>query len=153
MPFDSNLDGMRQRLENLEKGASKAIEWTLDSTSFKILKEIRRPEAVGGWPIDTKTSWKKWGFERAKITGDKVIYEIFNDAKVSQQRRARGARPLRRGGGESYAKWVYAKGDGLLRRPIAPNIVKRAIISATPTIEENFYRILDKYLAKRGNSR
>jgi hypothetical protein len=148
MAFDRDLERFRQNLEDLEKGASKVIEWTLHSTAWKIGKEIRKE-----WPIETRLSYGKWGFEPAEIKGDKIIWSIFNDARVNEQRRRRGAKPLRRNGDETYAKWVYAKGDGILRRPIAPGIIKHAIISATPTIEENFYRILDKYLAKRGKSR
>ena len=148
MPFDKNLKRLRQNLEDLEKGASKVIEWTLHSTEWKIGKEIRE-----NWPIDTGLSYGKWGFEPSEILGGRGIFKIYNHATVAEQRRRRGVRPLQRGGDNKYAKWVYAKGDGILRRPIAPGIVKHAIITATPTIEENFYRILDKYLAKRGKSR
>lgn len=151
--FYGELLEIERVLEDLSTGsASKIMAWTLQSASFSILKEIKQPEAIGGWPVDTGTSRRRWGFKKAKIKGEMVTFEIFNDATVNEQRAARGAAPLSRKGHNSYAKWVYRKGDALLRRPIAPEIVKRAIISVAPSIEKTFNRILSNYLKKRGLS-
>lgn len=148
--MNDTFDNIRANLEQLEKGAGRVVEYTLNSTSFQILKNIRRPEALGGWPIDTRTSYKKWGFEPAEIKGEKVIFTIFNDATVNEQRATRGAKPLSKNGDLAYAAFTYAKGDGLLRRPIAPNIVKNAIVNATENLENTFFRVLNKFLTKRG---
>lgn len=150
MPFNNTFDNLRGNLEQLEKGAGRVVEYTLNSTSFQILKNIRRPEALGGWPIDTRTSYKKWGFKPAQIKGKKVIFKIFNDATVNEQRAARGAKPLSKNGDLAYAAFTYAKGDGLLRRPIAPDIVENAIVDASKDIEDTFFRVLNKFLTKRG---
>lgn len=131
-----------------EKEVIRILDWTMRSACFKVLKLIRAPDV---WPIETKTSWKHWGFKLLKTKGDKVFYEFFNDATVAQQRAARGASPLQNGGGDiEYAKFVYAKGDSQRRKPIAPGIVKGAIEEVEPSLAADFAARIDKFLAKRG---
>ena len=119
--------------------AGRVVEWTINASAWKILKEIKKPEASGGWPVDTGVSRRKWGFERVKKTGGRVIFVIFNDAPALRGRLK----------GHAYAPWVYAKGDGNLRRAIAPGIVRRAILSTIPTLEKNYFDRLNRILAKR----
>jgi len=131
-----------------EKEVIRILDWTMRSACFKVLKLIRKPNV---WPIETKTSWKHWGFKLLKTKGDKVFYEFFNDATVEEQRAARGAKPLQKGGGEiEYARYVYAKGDGQRRKPIAPGIVKGAIAEVESSLAADFATRIDKFLAKRG---
>jgi hypothetical protein len=139
-PFVRDLEEVQKKLGRMASGQkiNKAIEWTMVSASFKILKEIRKPEGAGGWPIDTRESYKKWGFEKVKINGGRFVFQIFNDAPALRGRLQ----------GHAYAGWVYAKGDGTLRRPIAPGIINRAIIATLPTIRSGFKSRIDKYLSK-----
>ena len=131
-----------------EKEVLKILDWSMRSACFKVLILIRAPDV---WPIDTKTSWKHWGFKLLKTKGDKVSYEFFNDATVAEQRAARGASPLQSGGGViEYAPYVYAKGDGQRRKPIAPGIVKGAIEEVEPSMAADFATRIDKFLVKRG---
>ena len=138
--FVRDLKEIERLLEGLATGqeAGRAVEWSINSAAWKILKEIRKPESAGGWLTDTWASWKKWGFERIKMTNKKVTFSIFNNAPALRGRLK----------GHAYAGWVYAKGDGLLRRPIAPGIIKRAIMQTVPTIEENYRLRLEKYLSR-----
>lgn len=152
--FVADLRSIQAVIDKLARDdAGRVAEFTFNSSAWKILKEIRRPESRGGWPILTRTSWKKWGFQRVKLSGNRVTFSIYNDATVGEQRAARGARPLspkaRTKPSDVYAKWVYAKGDGLLRRPIVYDVIKRAIIATKPTIEKNYHDRLTRYLAKR----
>jgi hypothetical protein len=131
-----------------EKEVVRILDWSMRSACFKVLKLIRAPDV---WPIETKTSWKHWGFKLDKIKGDKVYYEFYNDATVEEQRAARGASPLQSGGGGiEYTRYVYAKGDGQRRKPIAPGIVKGAIAEVEPSMEADFSTRIDKFLVKRG---
>jgi len=155
--FVADLRSIQAVIDNLSREeAGRVAEYTFNSSAWKVLKEIRRPESRGGWPILTRTSWKKWGFQRVKLSRGRVIFEIYNNATVGEQRTARGVNPLspsaRTKNSDSYAKWVYAKGDGLLRRPIVYGVVKRAIMATKPTIEKNYYDRLSRYLSKRRRS-
>lgn len=139
-PFVADLLEIEKVLNALAgPEAGRVVEWTINSSAWKVLKEIRKPESQGGWPVDTGASWKKWGFERVKKSGGRVTFVIFNDAPALRGRLA----------GHAYAPWVYAKGDGAARRPIAPGIVKRAILSARATLEKNYFERLNRILAKR----
>jgi len=145
--FIVKLDDISRKLDKLaDSEASRIVEWTFNSVSWKILKEIKRS---GVWPVMTGTSRKKWGFKRVKVSPNKVTFEIFNDATVNEQRSARGVNPLKAKGELIYAGWVYAKGDSSKRNPIAPGIVKRATISAKSTLKQNYYQRLNKYLLKK----
>ncbi len=131
-----------------EKEVVRILDWTMRSACFKVLKLIRKPNV---WPIETKTSWKHWGFKLLKTKGDKVFYEFYNDATVEEQRAARGASPLQSGGGGiEYAQYVYAKGDGQRRKPIAPGILQGAIAEVEPSLAADFAARIDKFLVKRG---
>ena len=89
--------------------------------------------------MDTGLSWQRWGFKKARGNRGIVSFEIYNDAPAKRGRRK----------GESYAPWVYAKGDGARRKPIAPGIVSGAIASVRDTIEENYRVRLGRYLSRR----
>ena len=148
--FISQLEDIERDLEALAGAeGTRIVEWTFQSSAWRILKNIRKPESTGGWPIMTRTSWKKWGFERLKSNSGKVTFQIYNDATLNEQRAARGAKPLSKKGQYAYAGWVYAKGDARNRQPIAPGIIKRAIIATRPTIQKNFYLRLERLLNKK----
>jgi len=145
-PFIANLDEIGRTLDALSRqDATRVAEWTFNSSAWKVIKEIKKPESLGGWPVDTGESRKRWGFRRAKIGGGKVVFDIFNDAPALRGRLK----------GHAYAGWVYAKGGRppSLGRPgsplIAQGIVDRAILSTLATIEKNYRRRLTDYLAKR----
>jgi len=142
-PFVRDLEEIERSFETMSNGqeVGRTMEYALNSAAWKLLKEIKRPEDEGGWPVDTGVSRAKWGFERVRRGNGKVTFVLFNDAPALRGRLK----------GHAYAGWVYAKGDGLLRRPIAPGIIKRAIIAATPEIEKNFYERLNKYFTRRGS--
>ena len=147
--FSQNLGEIERVLDRLAgPEAGRVVEWTINSSAWKVLKEIRKPESQGGWPIDTKTSWKKWGFERIKRSGGRVTFGITNDATPAD--RPPPNRSTRsRWSSVGYVPFVYAKGDGAARRPIAPRIVKRAILSARGTLEKNYFERLNRILEKR----
>lgn len=138
--FERRLDEIAAELQYLaDQEAPRVIEWTLRSAASQVIKEIRRPESQGGWPVDTGLSWQRWGFRPVRSNRGIVSFEIFNDAPAKRGRRR----------GEAYAPWVYAKGDGLRRKPIAPGIVSRAIQSVSATIAENYRARLSRYLSRR----
>lgn len=138
--FSKGLDQIAARLEHLaDQEAPRVIEWTLRSAASQVIKEIRRPESRGGWPVDTGLSWQRWGFKKARGNRGIVSFEIYNDAPSKRGRRK----------GESYAPWVYAKGDGARRKPIAPGIVSGAIASVRETIVDNYRDRLGRYLSRR----
>jgi hypothetical protein len=155
--FVADLRSIRTVIDSLSReDAGRVAEYTFNSSAWKVLKEIRRPESRGGWPILTRTSWKKWGIQRVKLSRGRVVFDIYNNATVGEQRAARGANPLspnaRTKNSDVYAGWVYAKGDGLLRRPIVYGVIKRAIIATKPTIVKNYNERLSRYLSKRRKS-
>lgn len=138
--FERSIGEIANRLEYLaDQEAPRVLEWTLRSAASQVIKEIRRPESKGGWPIDTGLSWQRWGFRRTRSNRGIVSFVIFNDA------------PIKRGQhkGEAYAPFVYAKGDGARRKPIAPGIVFRAIKTVESTIEKNYFDRLTRYLSKK----
>lgn len=138
--FERRLDEIAAELQYLaDQEAPRVIEWTLRSAASQVIKEIRRPESQGGWPVDTGLSWQRWGFRPVRSNRGIVSFEIFNDAPAKRGRRR----------GEAYAPWVYAKGDGLRRKPIAPGIVSNAIRSVSATIAENYRARLSRYLSRR----
>jgi hypothetical protein len=142
--FTQNLHEIERELDSLIKlEASRVVEWTLNSVSWKILKEIRRPESQGGWPIDTKTSWKKWGFKRVKKTNGYVSFIIYNNAMLRDK-----PPPAKYSSNVEYVPFVYAKGDSS-KSPIAHGIVKRAIVSVHPTVKKNYLDRMNSILAKR----
>lgn len=144
-PFVADLDAISKRMDQLAAENTRIVEWTFNSSAWKVLQEIRRPESEGGWPIDTRESWKRWGFRRIKTAQNKVVFSIFNDAPALRGRLK----------GHAYAGWVYAKdgtpprigipGSPLIARPI----VKRAIMATVPTIKQNFNQRVTKFLSRR----
>lgn len=145
-PFVANLEEIERTLDELSRNdATRVAEWTFNSAAWKILREIRKPESQGGWPVDTGESWKRWGFQRVKMESGKVVFDVFNDAPALRGRLK----------GYAYAGWVYAKGGRPPTRNkpgsplIAQGIVDRAILAALPVIEKNYHQRLTEYLSKR----
>jgi hypothetical protein len=145
-PFIANLDEIERTLDALSRDdATRVAEWSFNSAAWKILREIKKPESLGGWPVDTGESRKRWGFERVKLESGKVVFAIFNDAPALRGRLK----------GHAYAGWVYAKGGrppsrGRPGAPlIAQGIIDRAILATLPTVRKNYRQRLTDYLAKR----
>lgn len=152
--FVNDLRSIASKLEKLSgnRQLGREVEFAFNSLSWKILKEIRKPENSGGWPIDTKTSYRKWGFRRIKnSTNNTISFEIFNDATRAEAYKAKYGKSYKStGGSESYVPFVYAKGDGSKRTPIAPIIIKRAIMEVEPSIEKVFFARLERFLLGKG---
>ena len=137
--FVHDLGEVQRRLEALAtpNESGRVVEWSMTSASWKILREIR---AEG--PIDTRESYKRWGFEKLRSADGQISFAIFNDAPALRGRLK----------GHAYAGWVYAKGGvppsrGVPGAPlIARPIIKRAIMTTKKEITENFYSRLNKYL-------
>jgi hypothetical protein len=146
-PFVANLKEIQIRLNKLAGGqeTGRMVEYSFNSSAWKVLKEIKKPESAGGWPVDSGVSRALWGFKRLKLQRGKVTFEVFNDAPALRGRLK----------GHAYAGWVYKKGGtppsvGHMGSPlIARGIVNRAILATLPTVEKNFNDRLSKYLAKR----
>ena len=121
--FVQDLEELRQMVDEIaDDDLDKLVDWTMRSLSSSVIKKIRTV-----WPVKTGLSRSKWGFKRVK----QKEYEIFNDALNSV--------------GKEYAGYVYKKGDRT-RSPIAPNVVRNAILKTIPEVEDNFQKRFDKLM-------